>query len=167
MKKVFEPVSLRHLSVKNRLIRSATWEGIANPDGSITEETYTIYKELARGGVGTILTGFTSVALHDHCFDGMMRLCDDALIPQYQELAQAIHAEGCAVITQLALGAFYREADGRYQQAEPDDMTEEEIHLVTGMRQRLSMSILPMSPACHEVPQATMMMRRALTSFSR
>ena len=35
------------------------------------------------------------------------------------------------VITQLALGAFYREkAGGRYQQVEPDQMTVDEIHLV-------------------------------------
>ena len=38
MKKLFEPISLKGLSIKNRLVRSATWEGIANPDGSITEE---------------------------------------------------------------------------------------------------------------------------------
>ena len=73
---------LRNLTAKNRLVRSATWEGIARLDGGIPDEAYAIYEELARGGVGTIITGFTSVALHDHYFGGMMRLCDDALIPQ-------------------------------------------------------------------------------------
>ncbi len=47
MNKIFEPVELKNLSVKNRLVRSATWEGIANPDGSITKESYEIYEELA------------------------------------------------------------------------------------------------------------------------
>ena len=81
MKKIFESAVLGNLSVKNRLVRSATWEGIARPDGGITEEAYKIYDELARGGVGLVITGFTSVALHDRYFGGMMRLCDDALIP--------------------------------------------------------------------------------------
>ena len=130
MKKIFEEIELKNLTARNRMVRSATWEGIANTDGSITEKSYAIYQELARGGVGTIITGFTSVALHDYYFDGMMRLCDDALIPQYQKLVQTIHDEGCPVITQLALGAYYRKVNGRYLQVEPDDMTEEEIHLV-------------------------------------
>lgn len=130
MKKIFESVTLKNMTLKNRLIRSATWEGIANPDGSVTEEAYEIYEELAKGGIGAIITGFTSVALHDYYFDGMMRLCDDALIPQYKKLVDIIHAEGTPVITQLALGAYYREENGRYRQVEPDDMTEEEIQLV-------------------------------------
>ena len=70
--------------------------------------------------MGTIITGFISVALHDYYFDGMMRLCDDALIPQYQKLVDVIHAESIPVVTQLALGAFYREGNGRYIQVEPD-----------------------------------------------
>ncbi len=130
MKKVFESVNLRSLSLKNRLVRSATWEGIASQDGSVTEEAYDIYSELAKGGVGAIITGFTSVALNDYYFGGMMRLCDDSLIPQYRKLTDVIHKEGCPVITQLALGAYYRELNGRYLQVEPDEMTSDEIHLV-------------------------------------
>lgn len=130
MKKVFETVRLGNLSLSNRLVRSATWEGIARPDGSVTEEAYAIYDELAAGGIGAIITGFTSVALHDYYFGGMMRLCDDALIPQYRMLTDIIHAHGTPVITQLALGAYYREVSGRYMQVEPDDMTVDEIKLV-------------------------------------
>ena len=130
MKHIFEPVKMNHIELKNRLIRSATWEGIANPDGSVTDEAYEIYGELARGGVGAIITGFTSTALHDYYFGGMMRLCDDALIPQYKKLTDVIHAEGVPVITQLALGAYYREVNGRFLQTEPDYMTADEIRLV-------------------------------------
>lgn len=130
MKQVFEPVKMNHIELKNRLVRSATWEGIAAPDGSIEEKAYAIYEELAKGGVGAIITGFTSVALHGYYFGGMMRLCDDSLIPQYKKLTDIIHAEGIPVITQLALGAYYREINGRYMQVEPDDMTNDEIQLI-------------------------------------
>ena len=54
MKNLFENVELNNLRVKNRLIRSATWEGIADIDGSINKNTYKIYRELAKGGVGAI-----------------------------------------------------------------------------------------------------------------
>ena len=131
MKKVFEPVELKNLKLKNRLVRSATWEGLANPDGGLPEEIYAIYEELARGGVGGIITGFTSVALNDFYYGGMMRLCDDALIPQYRRLVDIIHKEGCPAVAQLALGAYYRPThNGRFMQVEPDAMTVEEIRLV-------------------------------------
>jgi len=130
VKHIFEPVKMNHIELKNRLVRSATWEGIASPDGSVTEAAYEIYEVLAKGGVGAIITGFISVALHDYYFGGMMRLCDDALIPQYKRLTDIIHAEDVPVITQLALGAYYQEVNGRYMQVEPDDMTTEEIKYV-------------------------------------
>ena len=146
MKQVFEPVKMNHIELKNRLVRSATWEGIAAPDGSIAEKAYAIYEELAKGGVGAIITGFTSVALHDYYFGGMMRLCDDALIPQYKKLTDIIHAEGVPAITQLALGAYYREINGRYIQVEPDDMTNDEIQLVI---RQLYPNASPATPATH------------------
>ena len=64
-KKLFETVKLGKLTLKNRLVRSATWEGIALSDGGITGEAYAIYDELAKGGIGAIITGFTSVADND------------------------------------------------------------------------------------------------------
>ena len=48
MKNLFDAVEMKNLRLKNRLIRSATWEGIAD-DGSIDENTYKIYSELAKG----------------------------------------------------------------------------------------------------------------------
>lgn len=130
-KKIFEPVEVGGLHLKNRLVRSATWEGIAAPNGGIDDVAYGIYDELARGGVGLIISGFTSVAGDDHYFDGMMRLHNDALVPQYAKLVDAAHAQDVPMLAQLALGGFYRKLDdGRSVQVEPDDMTIEEIHQV-------------------------------------
>ena len=133
MKQIFEEAALGNLKLNNRLIRSATWEGIADNDGSITEDSYEIYEELAQGGVGAIITGFTSVAVNDHYFGGMMRLCDDSLIPQYKKLTDIIHKFDRPVITQLALGAFYREKNGQYFQTEADEMTSDEIKRVISL----------------------------------
>ena len=129
MKKLFETAELGALTLKNRLIRSATWEGIALPDGGITEEAYGIYDELAKGGVGAIITGFTSVADNDRYFGGMMRLSRDELVPQYRRLAALIHQQDCPVIAQLALGGYY----SRNRLKEPDDMTGEEAREVVRM----------------------------------
>ena len=59
---IFDTVHMNHLTLKNRLIRAATWEGLAGFDGSITDEAYSIYNELAHGGVGAVIVGFTDVS---------------------------------------------------------------------------------------------------------
>ena len=56
MKQIFESVKMNHIKLENRLIRSATWEEIAAPDGSLTEEAYNIYEEPAKGVVGVVIT---------------------------------------------------------------------------------------------------------------
>ena len=106
-KKIFEPLKLNNLTLKNRLLRSATWEGIAALDGSIDDRIYSIYEEVSKGGVGGIISGFTSVATNDHYFEGMMRLSDDKLIPQYKKLTDIVHKENIPILAQLALGAYY------------------------------------------------------------
>ena len=126
MKKIFDSIELNHMHLKNRLVRSATWEGIAEFDGSIGDDTYKIYRELASGGVGAIITGFTSVSAEDYYFGGMMRLCNDNLIPQYKKLVEIIHAENCAAISQLALGAFYKNS----VEVGENDMTTSDVRTV-------------------------------------
>ena len=128
MKQIFEQITWKNLKLKNRLIRSATWEGIAAPNGAIADNAYAIYEELAKGGIGGIITGFTSVSSQDFYFGGMMRLSDDTLIPQYQKLTEIAHRQNCPIITQLALGAYYRTNEsGKYEQVELDDMSPVEI----------------------------------------
>ena len=90
-RKIFEPVTMNHMTTKNRLIRSATWEGIAEFDGSIADEAYEIYRELSHGGIGAVIVGFTDVSDDDHYIHGAMRLSRDELIPQYKKLTDIIH----------------------------------------------------------------------------
>ncbi|EJP76276.1 hypothetical protein [Campylobacter sp. FOBRC14] len=56
-KSIFDEVNLVNLKAKNRLVRSATWENLAAKDGEITPELYEMTRQLADGGVGTIITG--------------------------------------------------------------------------------------------------------------
>lgn len=127
-KRIFETARLGDLTTRNRLVRSATWEGVATPEGDITPVGYDIYQELASGGVGTVITGFTSVSDTDRHIDGMMRLSNDALVPTYTRLVDVIHEHDVPVLAQLALGACYPTPTSG--PVEPDDMTGDQIKQV-------------------------------------
>lgn len=116
---LFAPLELGGLRLRNRMVRSATWEGMAARDGTMPGELLDEYERLAAGGVGAIITGFTSVAANDTYFGGMARLSDDALVPNHRELVERVHTHGVPILAQLALGAYYDEG-GR--QVEPDEM---------------------------------------------
>ena len=48
MKNIFDEIELKGLKLKNRFIRSATWEGLANTDGSCSNSINNIMEELAK-----------------------------------------------------------------------------------------------------------------------
>lgn len=128
MRTIFDEVKLNHLTAKNRIVRSATWEAIANPDGTPSEQQLQIYKELAKGDVGTIITGFTSVSDTDgYLGDGMARLSDDRQIPAWKKLTDICHRYGAKVITQLALGEYVTDRSV----LEPDACTTDDLYDIT------------------------------------
>lgn len=128
-KKLFEPAKLGNLTLKNRLVRSALYDGAARLDGGLKDEAYTLYSKLAKGGVGMIIAGFTSVSDNDRYPGGMLPPSRDETIPQYQKLVDIVHRENCPIITQLALTGYYR----GNTQLDPTDMTLDEVHSVIQM----------------------------------
>ncbi len=50
---ITESTLLGNVQIRNRFVRSATWEGFCSADGGIPPELYTIYTELADGGIGS------------------------------------------------------------------------------------------------------------------
>lgn len=108
MKTLFDRTSMIGMELKNRIFRSATWDGLAAPDGSLTEEIYSIYRELAAGGTGVIVTGLTDVSPYNWALTGNMRLCSDHLIPDYQRLVKAVREHDCRILVQLNMDRYVR-----------------------------------------------------------
>jgi 2,4-dienoyl-CoA reductase-like NADH-dependent reductase (Old Yellow Enzyme family) len=57
MSKLFEPSEINGMKLSNRFVRSATWEGMAADDGACTPKLIDLMANLAKGGVGLIITG--------------------------------------------------------------------------------------------------------------
>ncbi|MGD0918870.1 MAG: hypothetical protein ABSB22_20690 [Thermodesulfobacteriota bacterium] len=58
MEKVFENSAIGTIELKNRILRSATHEGMGDEYGRPLKELYDLYEKLAKGGVGEIITGY-------------------------------------------------------------------------------------------------------------
>lgn len=104
MKKIFETTQLGSMVLKNRLWRSATWENKADEKGHMTPELLKVYEHLARGGVGTILTGYAFVREEEQPNPGMMGIYSDAFISEYQQLTERTHELGANIVMQIVYG---------------------------------------------------------------
>lgn len=102
MKDLFKPTRLGGMKLKNRFIRSATYDGLADDRGHMTADLFKVYEDLAKGGVGTIITGLTYVTDLEQPYPGQMGIYDDSFIDEYKSLTAMSHRYDAAIIVQLA-----------------------------------------------------------------
>jgi 2,4-dienoyl-CoA reductase-like NADH-dependent reductase (Old Yellow Enzyme family) len=107
MTKLFEQTSIKNLGLMNRFVRSATWEGMANDDGSCTPQLISLMTTLARGGVGLIITGHTFVSREGQAGPWQLGVYGDELLPGLVEMVRAVHAAGGKIVMQLAHAGCY------------------------------------------------------------
>jgi len=102
-KAVFQSASIAGIHLKNRIIRSATHEGMADDHGAPTERLKNLYVRLAKGGVGAIITGYAGVQADGKtCFVNMTMMDRDDLIPAYKAITGAVHEYDTPIIMQVA-----------------------------------------------------------------
>lgn len=101
MKTIFDNTTLGNMTLKNRLIRSATCEGLADDKGHISEEFIKLYKNLAKGGIGTIITSYACISPDDKSSYGQLGIYDDTFIEEYKKLTETVHEYNTNVIMQI------------------------------------------------------------------
>lgn len=104
MKQVFEPCSIGGLSLKNRIIRSATHEAMAHRDGMPTDDLLSTYQRLAEGGAGAIITGYAGVKQNGRTFPNMLMFDNDAYIPVYKSINDRLKRFNVPIFLQIAHG---------------------------------------------------------------
>ncbi len=143
MTTLFETATINGMRLKNRLVRSATWEGMCADDGRPTAKLAACYRELARGGVGLIISGFAFVRPDGKQMPGKMGIHSDAFQESYAALTAAVHDAGGKIAVQLvhAGGQAGSAAAGRQPLApsavavaqfpeEPAELTKDEIDAI-------------------------------------
>lgn len=101
---LFQPARIGSLTIPNRFVRSATWEGLAAPDGGCTEELVGLMGELAAGGVGLIISSHAHVRPEGFAVRGQLGVDRDDCIPGLARMAGAAHDNGGRIVLQLAHG---------------------------------------------------------------
>jgi 2,4-dienoyl-CoA reductase-like NADH-dependent reductase (Old Yellow Enzyme family) len=104
MKTLFDETRLGRMSLKNRFFRAAIGEKTA--DGQVNENILRLYKELALGGTGTLITGFTLVDEAEKNFP-MLAFYDDSFHAGHKTLTDLVHAHGANIILQLVCVGSY------------------------------------------------------------
>lgn len=100
---LFERTGIGSLELPNRLVRTATFEGMADAAGRPTEDYISMYRELAAADIGLIICGFAFVSPDGWAMQpGQVGVADDSSIPHWTRLCSEVHAAGGRIALQLA-----------------------------------------------------------------
>lgn len=101
---LFEPGKIKNLSIKNRFVRSATYDGSADRNGDVSERQLALYSDLARGDVGLIVTAITYVHPSGQVSPVMNSIAEDERIVGFSKLVKTAHEYGAKICVQLFHG---------------------------------------------------------------
>jgi len=96
---VFAPAPLGPLTLRNRIIKAATFEGVT-PGGRVSDALIEFHRRVAAGGVAMTTVAYLAIS-PDGRTDRHCLLLDDATLPGLRRLTDAVHAEGAAVAAQI------------------------------------------------------------------
>ena len=100
--KLFTPVKIGKIELKNRFMRSATWDAMADDSGLVTESSVAIYHGLNTGGIGLIVTGFAFVSFPSgQAGVGQYGIYSDKMIPGWKQIIQEAHKNGSKIAMQI------------------------------------------------------------------
>ena len=121
MPTLFEPAPLGPLTLRNRVIKAATFEGVT-PDGLVTDDLVEFHRRVAAGGAALTTVAYLAVApegrTHAECI-----LVRDAAVPGLRRLTDAVHAEGALASAQIGhAGPVANAASNKTQSIAPGRM---------------------------------------------
>lgn len=89
------------METKNRFLRSATMENMADAEGYVTDALYRLYFELAQGGAGLLITGAAAVQKSGRIWGGQIGIWDDRQVSGLSKVPAIVHRFGdgakCAI----------------------------------------------------------------------
>ena len=97
---IFQPLQVRHRKLDNRVVFGAHTANMSDM-GLPGERHRAYYEERARGGAAMIVVEPMPVHATAVLTRGNFRHCDDAVIPHFRKITEAVHAHGTTILQQL------------------------------------------------------------------
>jgi 2,4-dienoyl-CoA reductase-like NADH-dependent reductase (Old Yellow Enzyme family) len=111
----FAPARLGPVSLRNRIIKAATFEG-ATPRGQVTDRLVDFHTAVARGGAGMTTLAYCAVSpegrVQRHCL-----VLDDDTAKALRRVTDAVHEEGAAAAAQLGHAGLVADARSNGQKS--------------------------------------------------
>jgi 2,4-dienoyl-CoA reductase-like NADH-dependent reductase (Old Yellow Enzyme family) len=98
---LFEPSRIKNIVLRNRFVRSATYDGCADLKGHVSEKQIGIFEKLAEGGVGLIITGIVYVHPSGQISPYQNSNATDDCISGFKKLTSVVHDRGAKIAIQL------------------------------------------------------------------
>lgn len=116
MEKAFSPFNLRGLELKNRFIKTATYEGM-NSGGVPDERLFAFHGEMAANDVALTTVAYGAVNEDGLTHEDQM-VIDDSAMPYLERLAETVHAHGGRISLQLTHCGYFTRST-RYRSRRP------------------------------------------------
>lgn len=100
-KKLFEPINIGKMGVKNRIAMAPMASGFFSEEGLVTEQVKNYYEARAKGGAGLIIVESTSIEFPRGHSPNRAAIDRDLTLPGLTELAWAIKRHGARSAIQL------------------------------------------------------------------
>jgi 2,4-dienoyl-CoA reductase-like NADH-dependent reductase (Old Yellow Enzyme family) len=144
MANLFEAYTVGSLLLKNRFVRSATYEARADRAGRVTPDLLQFYRVLARGDLGAIVTAIMYVRRDGRGGASAVGIDGDELIPGLRQLAEVIKADGSRAIFQLhhAGGQALKRVTGSAPRSPSPDNRSRMMRIMMGRRAPLALAEL-------------------------
>jgi 2,4-dienoyl-CoA reductase-like NADH-dependent reductase (Old Yellow Enzyme family) len=95
----FAPAKLGPLTLRNRIVKAATFEGVM-PRGAVTDELIEFHARVARGGAALTTVAYCAVSPGGRVHRNTMVMTDE-IVGDLRRLTDAVHAEGALVSAQI------------------------------------------------------------------
>jgi 2,4-dienoyl-CoA reductase-like NADH-dependent reductase (Old Yellow Enzyme family)/thioredoxin reductase len=100
--KLFSEGRIGSVILKNRVVMPPMEVGMANPDGTPSEQLIAYYEERARNGLGLLITGITRVnGRHGATLPRQLAMTSDRHIEPFARMVERVHAHGTKIFCQL------------------------------------------------------------------
>ncbi|MBW2660010.1 MAG: NADH:flavin oxidoreductase [Deltaproteobacteria bacterium] len=133
MTRLFDTTELNGMEIKNRFVRSATYEAMAGLDGTVQDQLCCYLDELSRGEVGLIITGHAHVTRAGQAGPRQMGIYSDAMIDGLRRITSAVHKNGGVIAVQLGHAGQKGIGTDEYAAVGPSDISEAGVKKASAM----------------------------------